>query len=526
MLIIVLILLFCVFLFKKGSGEGIQYPFFELTPAPEKAIASFDYCLDFKYNYLSEVPPFDPVYESFIKEHSNEFVILQRSFGYIANEYGHFYAAAKFMYSNDFKEIIYLESWHGIVPYLIAKIFNCKVHLFSPKSIFDLAKIPEIIYYNRLPNDDDMAKLKGVPLISFLIFMGDTMYFDEVARAAEMQAAWMANLLKNLMPSKSLVLYMGGYVNQKNLTFTIPEGVISPITFYHQPRNGFFLVTSNGIKLKPTDVWKLSLCINVFNLCKRHTAKNNYDLLDAKTTLRKIGRPDIIFKILGPLPKEWDEQTRLTVKRNKDHYIKRFDPKNVEYSFYTANYRSVKLPGFVSKLQDLYVGVYMGSNINDSLMALQLALAKIPRCAIYLTNLEFFNLVKGAYVFYGGNEKLSNVVGKSLYRKVRDYEEAKKIAKSKRLNLLPPNLESDTLTKNLAEFIKKYMTVSPFRIWVRSCEPLIRALHMAFPYAIINSYGSSSISTSWHPYVIEYKQIKNISEVPNLIEKSDVFWNW
>lgn len=242
--------------------------------------------------------------------------------------YGNTAASLHFCEIHKPPEIIYLENLKGLTPLLLAKTYpNMKIHLFSAKKNYFAH--PNIKIYNRLPEEADFQKLKGLPLINTLCYAPQLPSSYAYKTYPFLGVAESNRYIEFFKPTNSISLY---HMPPTETYLKIMQGIFWVCPFY-------IISNSNYIFLYQSEFSSVHQIINTESINERvyfykYFIKNrSWDGVDHDTFLcRPYWKPDI-EKLLGPLPKSNNPHIILEAAESD---IKQYAANNIIENTYVA----------------------------------------------------------------------------------------------------------------------------------------------------------------------------------------------
>lgn len=274
-MLVILLILVLLFSFVSGAAENKIWPLYGVR---KFSIASYKY---------PEYCGAQRVSTSFLPEYSTEKtrMIKHEIYGptlmqyIVCMEYLCFYSALRFAgaWTDD---IVYVDGFRGVVPYLLAELLDRHVIYVTRKP--PIIKHKNVTYVSSFPK-----KIQN--LIYFAVYAPKKL--DGWAQAHETTYRKFLDLYK-LQPANYLALLQ--FDDVKN----IPLGNLHVPPFSY-PSNSPFLLLEGKYTTTFIDV-DVSARTKIFNNCLR--PNGDYDLWFAHSALRYVKDRSTVWKYLGPLP--------------------------------------------------------------------------------------------------------------------------------------------------------------------------------------------------------------------------------
>lgn len=286
--------------------------------------------------------------------------------------YGNTYVAFHFMQIHRPKEVIFIETFKGLIPYMIAKEFDCHVHVFTKKKVYFTH--PKMTVYNRLPDDNDFFKLKNMHLINTLIYapkIPTTYGRESYPYYASSEAI---RYIDRFMPVAS-VSHFPVTVNDFYSKTIRGEFWIAP--FYLTVKTNAFFLHQTGINTKYMVINNAEINARIYTyrmyLKFRDYGGYDYDTKLCREVLDKVRDKKMIIDMLGPLPNKNNPH----IKFITDDLVKQYTgDNNIENTYVGDLYENYFTPMFTGNFMDdvllmAFVNFAQNTNkylyVNDSL---------------------------------------------------------------------------------------------------------------------------------------------------------------
>lgn len=441
-----------------------------------------------------------------------------------------FLSAYWFIKKNNYKEIILLDPYAGIISEILVKFFKIKIHYFTNKKAKDS--------YGRFPNKEDFKKLKGLPIINLSFFLYKIYTPENLFNGSMFTNVYAKYLIDNFKPVKA----MSKMVSYKaDVSFKMYKGDIMMFPYRSCTSNQKFFHYYNGGKeiedLKLISIFG-NLCI--FDFCTRN--------LNHSATLYENWDLNMFFKIAGD---DWKKIEAIFGKLPRRRYN---DPRGLDFPEPRDENRFLnKVPGDLD-LQNSYVsGFCEDFKIPFKRYVLDdydfiWRKVEMNNCSVIVVNemgyktlrrsLAGFDLKKNSFLILTYTDFLFNIV--MYFGKVYCLEETTEYIK-KHINNTnyysfnkynreqvdidfinwKPNKWTRKAVSDGAAIVKKLVAKMPVpkRIWIeynQTREFMIELLHEVFPDTILLAVG----------WTLTYYYVINMQNKEGVIKPEEGDWIW
>jgi len=182
---------------------------------------------------------------------------------------GYFYIVAEVLAERKYNEIIILGSYPGVIPLVIAELFQCKIYYFTIKPVLRQLKDNKFVkIFNRFPNESDFKNFRGLPLFNLTLIIGIKKEINDAINAQHYTFAYANYILKSFQPIFSRTV-LRGFRSSAHSSQFLPEGkiIIIPYVYYRGCYQA--LETEGALRDSIYDFNDIALRCFIFNHCAR-----------------------------------------------------------------------------------------------------------------------------------------------------------------------------------------------------------------------------------------------------------------